>query len=142
MTTNDFSSNIERLHLEKLETKIALEQSSGELKELYSYFRENRKGIIWSAVNPIDKDTVVGNVFLMIKNAVIPILQSESGINLKNKTDEASVASAVAMIAVKGIKSWIEKRKEKKRLKNEGEAEEDSSAAFDIDNIEILPDGE
>jgi hypothetical protein len=139
MTTNDFSSNIERLHREKLETKIALEQSSSELKNLYGYFKENRKGIIWSAINPIDKNTAMGNVFMMIKNAVIPILQSESGINLKNKTDEASVASAVAMMAIKGIKSWIEKRNEKRKLKNK---DEEADTELDIDRVEILPDEE
>lgn len=127
MKTTKFNSHLERFKYDKLELSMELEQQKEELKFLFAYFKEHKKGIIWSAINPIDKETSLGSILTLVKGSIAPIIQSESGlrINANDKNNDATLLAGLAVMAVNGIKNWLESRKSKKKLKRKRSKHQD-----------------
>jgi hypothetical protein len=119
MKTNRNIKNLDDLHREKYRVSTELENSKKELQHSMLYLKKNHKSMIWSFINPIDKNTSLGSLLSNIKTAVNPVIQNAIGIGpdrLKNENIDFNVA--LALLVAESVKGWIEKRKAKKRAKS------------------------
>jgi hypothetical protein len=118
METNKNIMDLEDLLREKYRVSIELQSCKKELHHSMMYLKHNHKSMIWSFINPIDKNTSLGSLLSNITTVVSPIIKNAAGLNTENtKNGNLDLNVALAVLIAESIKSWIEKRRAKKKTK-------------------------
>jgi hypothetical protein len=97
---------------------IGVVQSQESRMQVYAdFFRDNYKGIIWSAVNPFKKDKPVSSATRLILNEIIPaILGTQAGSAAASFVAKGT-GYAVLKMAARVVNKLAKTKKKKKKEK-------------------------